>query len=69
MIHKINMSGSHGGHGGGGGAMTDLKWAIGLLVVLWFAWYFTGGSTSPNTDKPFIKPAAPLDTGEVYGPN
>lgn len=38
---------------------------IGLIVVLFAAWLITGG---PNRDPggKFIKPAAPVDTGEVY---
>ncbi len=57
---------SHGS--GGGGAMRDLKWAILLLIVVWFIWYFTNGPQRYEATKPFINPPAPLGTGQVYGP-
>ena len=49
-------------------AWDHLKGIIFILVILWFVWFFTGGQNKPGTDKPFIKPAAPVDTGEKYGP-
>ncbi len=49
-------------------ALSDLKWLIVIIVIIWFVWFFTGG---PNRDRSqyglFIKPPAPLDTGEAYG--
>ena len=58
---------SHGG--GGGGAWDHLKWFLFLLIGLWFVWFFTGGPQRyESTAGPFLKPAAPLDTGAVYGP-
>lgn len=64
------MSGHAGGHGGGGvEALKDLKWLIFILVILWLLWFFTGGPERNTGDKPFIKPANPLDSGETYGPS
>ncbi len=53
---------------GGGDAFGDLKWLIFFLIILWGVWYFTGQSANPSANDPFIKPPAPLDTGETYGP-
>ena len=49
-------------------AWEHLKGIIIILIVLWLVWFFTGGQHSPDTDKPFLKPPAPLDTGIKYGP-
>ena len=49
-------------------AVNELKGFILILIVLWLVWFFTGGPQRAGNDKPFIKPAAPIDTGEVYGP-
>ena len=49
-------------------AFKHLMELVFVLIILWFVWFFTGGQYRPDTDKPFIKPAAPLDTGEKYGP-
>jgi hypothetical protein len=50
--------------------MKELRWFGGLLLVFFALWLFGGGYErySKENDKPFIKPPAPLDTGEVYGP-
>lgn len=48
-------------------AVKDLKWFVFIVIVLWVLWYITGGpSHFESVNKPFIKPAAPIDTGEVY---
>ena len=49
-------------------AFQHLMEIIFVLVILWFIWFFTGGPGRAGNDKPFIKPAAPVDTGEKYGP-
>ncbi len=49
-------------------AFKHLMEVVLVLVVLWFVWFFTGGPQRADNDKPFIKPAAPIDTGETYGP-
>jgi len=49
-------------------AFQHLMEVILVLVILWFIWFFTGGQYRASNDQPFIKPAAPLDTGEKYGP-
>lgn len=50
-------------------AIKDLKWLLAILVVLWFVWYFMGGSMhKAATSGPFVNPPAPLDNGQTYGP-
>ena len=49
--------------------LKDLKWLLVLLVVLWVVWYLGGGPENfAATHGPFLKPPAPLNTGEIYGP-
>lgn len=53
-----------------GDPKSDLLWFIGMIFLLGFFWLSTGGLDRPEEYKgPFIKPPAPLDTGEVYGPD
>lgn len=47
-------------------AFDHLKGIIFILIILWFVWFFWGRSS--DTSKPFLKAPAPIDTGEVYGP-
>jgi hypothetical protein len=49
-------------------AVQDLLKLIGILAILWIVWFFMGGANSQDTDKPFVKPPAPIDTGIKYGP-
>lgn len=44
----------------------DLLWVGSMIVLLFFIWLITGGP-SRIQNGPFIKPPAPLDTGESYG--
>lgn len=44
-----------------------LKWIIFILVILWIVWFLTGGPKSGFVSQPFLRPPAPLDTGELYG--
>jgi len=47
--------------------ISDLKWLIFILVILWFAWFLTGGPKHTERLKgPFLKPPAPMDTGDIY---
>lgn len=50
--------------------MKALKWFIGAFIILWILWFIFVGpeKAGERAEKPFIKPAAPLDSGEVYGP-
>lgn len=48
-------------------AWDHLKGLIFILAILWIVWFFWGG-VKKDTDKPFLKPPAPIDTGEKYGP-
>jgi len=46
----------------------DSWWLIIVIILIWFAWFFTGGPDRREaTEGPFLKPPQPLDTGEVYG--
>jgi len=49
-------------------AVKHLLEFIGFLVVLWLIWFFTGGPARSDKDKPYINPAAPISTGDTYGP-
>jgi hypothetical protein len=45
--------------------LDDIKWFLIIFAILWVVWFFTGGPARFE-NKPFIKPAAPIDTGETY---
>ncbi|KKQ35901.1 MAG: hypothetical protein US50_C0003G0021 [Candidatus Nomurabacteria bacterium GW2011_GWB1_37_5] len=48
--------------------LNDLKWLLIILVGLWFVWFFTGGPEHfESLAGPFLRPPAPLNTGEIYG--
>ncbi len=48
--------------------MGDFGWFIWGLVGIGLIWFFTGGLNSPSAHQgAYLKPPAPLDTGEVYG--
>jgi len=47
--------------------MDLLRWIIFVLVILWVVWFLTGGPNSGKTGAPFLRPPAPLGTGEIYG--
>ena len=48
--------------------MKDLLWLVLAIVVLWIVWFFTGGPESERAQGGlFLKPPAPLDSGETYG--
>lgn len=42
---------------------------IGVIIILWMAWFFTGGVQRYEEDKPFIKRPNTPGSLEVYGPN
>jgi len=46
-----------------------LAWFLAIMTVLWFVWFFTDGPERARTTNTgvFLKPPAPLDTGESYG--
>jgi hypothetical protein len=57
------------GHGGGGASLLgELKFFILFLIVLWIIWFFTGGPSRADDQKPFIEPPVDLGAGEIYGP-
>ncbi len=50
-----------------GSATTDLWWFIGIMVALGVVWFATGGPNHPEAwQGPFIRPPAPLGSGEIY---
>lgn len=53
---------------GGDEAKSLLIWVIGMVAILGLAWFFTGGPNRPAASGgPFLKPLAPVDSGETYG--
>jgi len=44
-----------------------LPWFLTMLAVLWLLWFFTGGPERAKNAGVFLKPPAPLDSGEDYG--
>lgn len=49
--------------------MSNLPWFIGIMLVLWLAWFYSGGPEGGRTDRPFLEPPPPLSSGETYGPS
>jgi hypothetical protein len=48
--------------------MGDFGWFIWGLVGIGIIWFLTGGLSSPSArEGAYLKPPAPLDTGEAYG--
>lgn len=44
-------------------------WFILFIIVMWFIWFYGGGPQRYNDyEGPYIKPPAPVSTGETYGP-
>jgi hypothetical protein len=53
---------------GGGGDGGILSWFIWIILGLGIAWFATGGPNRQSSrEGVFIKPLAPIDTGETYG--
>jgi hypothetical protein len=48
--------------------MGNLSWLFGILFIMWAAWFITGGPDAGRTDRPFLRPPAPVDSGDIYGP-
>ncbi len=48
-------------------AMKDVWWILKIMGVLFVLWVLTGGPARLSQNKLFLKPPAPLDTGETYG--
>lgn len=46
----------------------DFWFFILLLIALWIVWLIGGGPESETArGGPFLRPPAPIDTGETYG--
>lgn len=47
--------------------MSELKWLILIMVILWIVWLISGGyNRIENKDKPFLEPPAPIESGRPY---
>ena len=48
--------------------MSELKWFILLFVLMWMAWYYTGGpERAADKYNPFVEqPLAPGDDKDIY---
>lgn len=54
---------------GPGDARDTLKMIMFILLVVFIAWFFMGGKDrAENVNEPFLNPAAPIDSGEEFGP-
>ncbi len=49
-------------------AVQDLMFLLAAIIIGFVIWFYTGGPARFN-NKPFIKPAEPIDSGETYGPS
>lgn len=50
------------------GGLSHLTWFFIIMTGLWFLWFLTGGPERAERERAFLKPPAPIDTGETYGP-
>lgn len=49
-------------------AKADLLWLIGMIFLLFVAWFYTGGPNRPAaTGGPFIRPPQGTSIGDTYG--
>jgi hypothetical protein len=47
--------------------MSDLKWFIVIMIVLWILWVATGGTTHlENRNRPFLEEPNPINSGQAY---
>jgi hypothetical protein len=49
-------------------AMKDVYFFLLCLAVLVGAWWYMGGPEKTDMRGIFLRPPAPIDTGEAYGP-
>lgn len=49
------------------GLFKEFGWFIWALVGIGVIWFFNGGTERFDSHEPYIKPAAPIDSGETYG--
>jgi hypothetical protein len=45
----------------------ELVWFVVIIVAIGVIWIATGGLKSLTKEDPYIKPAAPINTGQTYG--
>ncbi len=48
--------------------MDLLRFTLLVLALMWLGWFLMGGPESGRVRNAFLKPPAPLNTGETYGP-
>lgn len=57
------------GGGGGGGLHPEILKILFVLLIIFIAWFFFGGKDrAENVNEPFLHPAAPIDSGDEFGP-
>lgn len=49
------------------GLHKEFAWLVWGLVGIGIIWFLTGGSSDPEARQPYIKPLAPIDSGDTYG--
>ncbi len=49
------------------GLHKEFAWLIWGLVGIGLIWFLTGGASDPDARQPYIKPLAPIDSGDTYG--
>lgn len=49
------------------GLYKEFGWFINALIGIGVIWFVMGGAQNYSARNPYIKPLAPLDTGETYG--
>jgi hypothetical protein len=54
--------------GGGHDAMKDVYFFLLCFTVLVGAWWYMGGPEKTDLRGIFLRPPAPIDTGDAYGP-
>lgn len=48
----------------------EFRWFLGIIIILWMAWFLTGGASRYEADKPYVqKPEKPGDAIVPIGPN
>lgn len=48
----------------------DFRWFVGIIVLLWVAWFITGGTSRYDAKKPYVDaPKTPGDSISPVGPN
>lgn len=46
---------------------SEVGWFLWALIIIGVIWFWRGGTEFQSSHEPYIKPLAPLNTGETYG--